>query len=457
MSADQSWIHESLSSMNLTYGSTIRLRHDDTRRLLKSYDKRFPSPSKSLGQVVVATNDEADETTCWRIKGRHGSADDFRRGEAVRNGDILRLEHVTTRANLHSHPRADGHLAPVTRNGDHQEVIAYGRQGFGDDNDDWELDTEGNPFWELGARVKLFHRKTRWPLHSHDASDPFITAGFQEVTAFASRDHRDYWVAEEPPANPIGGFPSAPSAKGEKAEEPKTLTEKIQNHVLWVVFSALATGAVAGWTACYAILVQRSEKELYESDREVARVRARLTDEEQDHARTTERLKTTEAELALRNNLFKEAFDRNKPVQERFTALSNENASLRSDVTQLKEQIDQINAREWHGLSDDQIEAWAKRLAGRGIKRILVLWGPNVQTRLLYHSLQRLADAIPTTLATGIGGSPARTITVTASPDEAAAPVLVQLFNDTNYPCVLEIDKSTPAGEVMVTIGERIP
>lgn len=181
--------------MKVRYGMLIKLRHYSTKRLLKSLDKRFPLPSISNQQMVVATNDETDAGTVWRVKGRHSTSVAAGSGQPVKNGDVVRLEHVNTRANLHSHSIKDGYLAPVTRDNAHQEVTAYGSSGIGDGNDDWIVETEGPQYWELGESVRLNHRGTGWSLHSHHPFHPIATNGFQEVTAYAGRDKSDFWTA----------------------------------------------------------------------------------------------------------------------------------------------------------------------------------------------------------------------------------------------------------------------
>lgn len=43
--------------------------------------------------------------------------------ELVRNGDLIRLEHVTTRRNIHSHKE----MAPISKK--HYQVTGYGEVG----------------------------------------------------------------------------------------------------------------------------------------------------------------------------------------------------------------------------------------------------------------------------------------------------------------------------------------
>lgn len=61
-----------------------------------------------------------------------------RTGEPLKCGDMLRLEHMNTGRNLHSHSAFD---SPVSRR---QEVSAYGDQGYGDGGDNWFIECDSN-------------------------------------------------------------------------------------------------------------------------------------------------------------------------------------------------------------------------------------------------------------------------------------------------------------------------
>jgi dolichyl-phosphate-mannose--protein O-mannosyl transferase len=104
----------------------------------------------------------------------------------VRHGDIIRLEQVLTRRNLHSH---SGHPSPVTGQ---QEMTCFGEGGIGDEDDNWRVEADGEG-WTVGGRVRLIHNPTNHALHSHGGySHSQWTAGQQEVTGFDSRDDNDW-------------------------------------------------------------------------------------------------------------------------------------------------------------------------------------------------------------------------------------------------------------------------
>jgi len=106
----------------------------------------------------------------------------------VQHGDIVRLEHVATRRNLHSH---SGHPSPVTKQ---QEATCFGSNGSGDSNDNWQVEVDSSGSWGAAKRVRLVHVNTKHTLHSHLGwSHSSWTAGQQEVTAYAGRDANDWW------------------------------------------------------------------------------------------------------------------------------------------------------------------------------------------------------------------------------------------------------------------------
>ena len=169
------------------YRSLTKLKHWMTGDILHSHAFNYGHPGTS-GQQQVTAFAGADDNDFWRVKGPHGQPEDFGAGQAVQDGAIIRLEHVLTRRNLHSHAGAP---SPVTGQ---QEVTCYGSNGVGDSNDNWRLEIEGGGSWASGKRVRLVHVNTNHALHSHAGySHPQWTMGQQEVTAYADRDDNDWW------------------------------------------------------------------------------------------------------------------------------------------------------------------------------------------------------------------------------------------------------------------------
>ncbi len=172
------------------YGSWVKLRHIASSHRLHSHAFDY-GHARSSRQQQVTCFVGADDNDWWRVRVEHGASDHDRRGQRVRNGDVVRLEHVLTGRNLHSH---SGHPSPVTRQ---QEVTCFGEHGVGDGNDNWRLEIEDGSEWLPGLSVRLVHVNTGHGLHSHGGyAHPAHTRGQQEVTCFPWRDDNDWWVLE---------------------------------------------------------------------------------------------------------------------------------------------------------------------------------------------------------------------------------------------------------------------
>lgn len=173
------------------YGATLRLTHSATGCHLHSHPFRYGHPGTS-GQQQVTCFAGTDDNDLWRVKGPDGQAEDFRAGEPVRHGDLVRLEHLATRRNLHSH---SGFPSPVTGQ---QEVTCFGERGIGDGNDTWRVETDAAVPWASGTHIRLIHIPTDHALHSHAGfAHPQWTMGQQEVTGFPGRDDNDLWFATD--------------------------------------------------------------------------------------------------------------------------------------------------------------------------------------------------------------------------------------------------------------------
>jgi dolichyl-phosphate-mannose--protein O-mannosyl transferase len=86
-----------------------------------------------------------DNNDGWRVRVPNG-ARETEEQRPLRNGDLLRLTHVATGRNLHSH---SGIRSPVSGQ---QEVTAFGERGAGDVNCDWRIEVAGNGPLRYGER-----------------------------------------------------------------------------------------------------------------------------------------------------------------------------------------------------------------------------------------------------------------------------------------------------------------
>jgi hypothetical protein len=183
-----------LDTQPVRYGATIRLGHLNTGMHLHSHPFPYSHPGSS-GQQQVTCFAGNDDNDLWRVKAGDGQPGDSLEGEPVRHDDVVRLEHLLTGRNLHSHA---GFPSPVTGQ---QEITCFGDRGRGDRNDNWRVELVAGGQWETGRQVRLVHQLTDVALHSHAGyTDPTSTMGQQEVTGFSGRDGNDLWFAFDTPA-----------------------------------------------------------------------------------------------------------------------------------------------------------------------------------------------------------------------------------------------------------------
>jgi len=71
----------------------------------------------------VTTYTHKDDNNLFLVKKYESELDNDENMELVRNGDLIRLEHVTTRRNIHSHKE----MAPISKK--HYQVTGYGEVG----------------------------------------------------------------------------------------------------------------------------------------------------------------------------------------------------------------------------------------------------------------------------------------------------------------------------------------
>ncbi|KAJ3080162.1 Stromal cell-derived factor 2-like protein 1, partial [Rhizoclosmatium hyalinum] len=100
----------------VTCGSSIKLAHSPTGYRLHSHQVTYGTGS---GQQSVTGFAAGDDTNSLFVV-EHGVDSPFcKRGQPVKCGDSVRLQHINTKNRLHSH----AHVSPLSNN---QEVSAYG-------------------------------------------------------------------------------------------------------------------------------------------------------------------------------------------------------------------------------------------------------------------------------------------------------------------------------------------
>ncbi|KAK7492364.1 hypothetical protein BaRGS_00016461 [Batillaria attramentaria] len=181
---------------HVAFGSVITLKQRRTGgAYLHSHSHLYPEDHPPRQQQVT-TYSHKDDNNLWKLKPADRDVDISDPVILVKNGDLVRLEHVMTRRNLHSHREP----APLSKR--HYQVSGYGVNGTGDANDVWLVELvgapQGSPVQTVRSRIRLVHYYVRCALFSHDKKLP--KWGWEQLEATCTqnmRDSRAQWNVEE--------------------------------------------------------------------------------------------------------------------------------------------------------------------------------------------------------------------------------------------------------------------
>ncbi|KAJ3063048.1 hypothetical protein HDU98_001074, partial [Podochytrium sp. JEL0797] len=239
--------HEIADTMqDVAYGSRIHLRHHATNGgYLHSHAHNYETGSKQQQITVYPFRDENGEFIILHaldVVNGTGVATPVTKLEYLKNGDIIRLEHVMTKKKLHSH----GVQAPVTQNDHHWEVSGYGDNTWpGDTNDNWivriadksvSID-DPRPIKAINTKIRLIHVNNRHcGLFSHDKKLPSWAFEQQEVTCAENSGRAGaVWLIE---GNENSFLP--PNAKKVNFKKPGFFRKFIELHgTMWSVNQGL--------------------------------------------------------------------------------------------------------------------------------------------------------------------------------------------------------------------------
>eukprot|EP00299_Pterocystis_sp_00344_P015064 c7507_g1_i1.p1 GENE.c7507_g1_i1~~c7507_g1_i1.p1 ORF type:complete len:265 (+),score=45.30 c7507_g1_i1:57-851(+) len=192
--------HNSLESIDfneqtlVTCGSAIKLNHARTSYRLHSHNVRLPyGPRFSGQQSVTCVPYQNNPESLWLVK---SISDDVpcNRGDPILKDSKIRLEHVSTGRNLHSHANF---MSPLSGN---QEVSAFGENGNGDSGDHFQVTWKRGlgDKWRKGMGIRLIHVDTHCAL----INDPqyvysSVIWGHTEVSCSIDQDGNSVWIADE--------------------------------------------------------------------------------------------------------------------------------------------------------------------------------------------------------------------------------------------------------------------
>lgn len=176
----------SLKYPYVTCGSVLKLFNRNFQVRLHSHDVKYGSGSGQ--QSVTGTTESTDDGSYWAVK---GPLNEFcERGQPIKCGSKIRLEHISTHKNLHSHL----FKSPLSGN---QEISAFGDEhGEGDSGDNWIVVCTED-FWERNTFVRLRHIDTEAWLGVSGRTYGRPIHGQSEVIATAYPDGSSYWRAAD--------------------------------------------------------------------------------------------------------------------------------------------------------------------------------------------------------------------------------------------------------------------
>ncbi|XP_005526000.1 PREDICTED: stromal cell-derived factor 2 [Pseudopodoces humilis] len=169
----------------VTCGSVVKLLNVRHNVRLHSHDVRYGSGSGQQSVTGVSAAD--DGNSYWRVRGRTAAV--CQRGTPVRCGQAIRLTHLGTGRNLHSHR----FTSPLSGN---QEVSAFGEAGEGDYLDDWTVVCSGT-YWVRDDEVRFQHTSTDVFLSVTGEQYGRPIHGQKEVHGMATSSQNNYWKVME--------------------------------------------------------------------------------------------------------------------------------------------------------------------------------------------------------------------------------------------------------------------
>ncbi|CAM4648776.1 unnamed protein product [Lepidochelys olivacea] len=169
----------------VTCGSVVKLLNVRHNVRLHSHDVRYGSGSGQQSVTGVSAVD--DSNSYWRVRGKTSTV--CERGTPVKCGQSIRLTHINTGRNLHSHH----FTSPLSGN---QEVSAFGEDGEGDYLDDWTVLCSGT-YWVQDGEVRFKHSSTDMLLSVTGEQYGRPIHGQKEVHGMSYSNQNNNWKVME--------------------------------------------------------------------------------------------------------------------------------------------------------------------------------------------------------------------------------------------------------------------
>ncbi|KAL4237411.1 Protein O-mannosyl-transferase 2 [Mactra antiquata] len=180
----------------IAFGSIVSFKQQRTGGgYLHSHPHLYPEEHPPQQQQVT-TYSHKDINNMWKINPAFEHNNGSGTPVPLKNGDLVRLMHLLTGRNLHSHREP----APVTLG--HFQVSCYGANGSGDANDIFQIVVpgapDGVPVFAVQSKIKLVHYHVKCAVASDETKLPKWGYEQLEVTCNPNvKDHRTLWSVEE--------------------------------------------------------------------------------------------------------------------------------------------------------------------------------------------------------------------------------------------------------------------
>ncbi|XP_059220092.1 protein O-mannosyl-transferase 2 isoform X3 [Stomoxys calcitrans] len=187
-------LHNASMPRYVAYGSIVSIKNHKTGGgYLHSHLHLYPKGSGPRQQQVTSYTHK-DENNAWLVKPY--DKEHLEKLSLVKNGDLIRLEHILTHRNLHSHNEP----APISKS--HMQVTGYGENGIGDANDIWKVVIIGgnanDVVQTVTTKFMLVHYLQGCALGSSGKQLPKWGFEQQEITCNANiRDPNTKWNVED--------------------------------------------------------------------------------------------------------------------------------------------------------------------------------------------------------------------------------------------------------------------
>uniref|UniRef100_A0A3B5KNM6 MIR domain-containing protein n=1 Tax=Xiphophorus couchianus TaxID=32473 RepID=A0A3B5KNM6_9TELE len=138
-------------------------------------------------QSVTGVESADDANSYWQIRGKPTRP--CQRGSAIKCGQPIRITHMKTSRNLHTHRFS----SPLSNN---QEVSAFGENGEGDDLDVWTVQCDGI-YWDRDEPVRFKHVGTDVFLGITGEQYGHPIRGQREVHGMSTPNQHNLWRTME--------------------------------------------------------------------------------------------------------------------------------------------------------------------------------------------------------------------------------------------------------------------